>query len=110
MGSDTRSRSRKRPRAKPLNKRGGDFPGGPVVKNPPANPRRFHVPWSNQAHEPRERSLRPPEPVLCNKRSHCDERPAHLNQKAAPAHRHQRKLLHNPKTQRSRALIKINKK
>ena len=67
MGSDTRSRSRKRPRAKPLNKRGGDFPGGPVVKNPPANPRRFHVPWSNQAHEPRERSLRPPEPVLCNK-------------------------------------------
>ena len=110
MGSDTRSRSRKRPRAKRLNKRGGDFPGGPVVKNPPANPRRFHVPWSNQAHEPRERSLRPPEPVLCNKRSHCDERPAHLNQKAAPAHRHQRKPLHNPKTRRSRALIKINKK
>ena len=34
----------------------GDFPGGPVVKNPPANagdtglspgPGRFHMPWSN---------------------------------------------------------------
>ena len=33
-----------------------DFPGGPVVKNPPANagdmgsipcPERFHMPWSN---------------------------------------------------------------
>ena len=35
---------------------GGDFPGGPLVKNPPANagsmgsipgPGRFHMPWSN---------------------------------------------------------------
>ena len=38
-----------------------DFPGGPVVKNPPANaentglisgPGRFHMPQGNQAHAP----------------------------------------------------------
>ena len=37
-------------------KRNADFPGGSVVKNPPANagdtgsisgPERFHVPWNN---------------------------------------------------------------
>ena len=39
-----------------IKKEGGDFPGGPVVKNPPANegdigstpsPGRSHVPWRN---------------------------------------------------------------
>ena len=39
----------------------GDFPGGTVVKNPPANagdagsspgPGRSHMPWSNEAREP----------------------------------------------------------
>ena len=39
----------------------GDFPGGTVVKNPPANaedkgsspgPGRSHMPWSNKAHVP----------------------------------------------------------
>ena len=39
-----------------IKNRSGDFPGGPVVKNPPANAgemglipglRRSHMPWSN---------------------------------------------------------------
>ena len=43
-----------------------DFPGGPVVKNPPANAvdtgsipglRRFHMPQSNKTHVPQPRSL-----------------------------------------------------
>ena len=67
-----------------------DFPGGAVVKNPPANagdtgsipgPGRSHMPWSNWAHVPQLLSLhsraRKPqllkqaclEPVLCNKSS-----------------------------------------
>ena len=44
-----------------------DFPGGAVVKNPPANagdmgsspgPERFHVLWSNKARAPQLLSLR----------------------------------------------------
>ena len=44
----------------------GDFPGGTVVKNPPANAGdrgsspgqgRSHMPWSNKAHEPQLLSL-----------------------------------------------------
>ena len=67
------------------------FPGGTVVKNPPANagdtgsspgPGRSHMPWSNQAREPQLLSLcsraHVPQlldptrlvPVLHNKRSH----------------------------------------
>ena len=46
-------------------KRKADFPGGPVVKNPPANAGdtgsnpglgRFHIPQGNQAHVPQLRS------------------------------------------------------
>ena len=57
-----------------------DFPGGAVVKNPPANaedmgsspgPGRSHMLQSNWAHAP--------EPTLCNKRSHRNEKPAHRN-------------------------------
>ena len=76
----------------------GDFPGGAVVKNPPANagdtgsspgPGRSHMPWSNEARAPQLLSLRSRtreaqllkttrlEPVLHNKRSHCNEKPAH---------------------------------
>lgn len=45
-----------------------DFPGGSLVKNPPAKggdmglipgPRRFHVPWGSQVHAPQLRSLAP---------------------------------------------------
>ena len=76
------------------------FPGGAVVKNPPANagdmgsspgPRRSHMPWSNEARAPQLLSLRSTarepqllkpvrlEPVLHNKRSHRSEKPAHRN-------------------------------
>ena len=71
---------------------GGDFPGGTVVKNPPANagdtgsspgPGRFHMPQSNWAREPQLLSLRcrarkpqllslraaTTEPARCNYRS-----------------------------------------
>jgi len=43
-----------------------DFPGGPVVKNLPANagdtgsipgPGKFHMPWGNKAHAPQLLSL-----------------------------------------------------
>ena len=65
------------------------FPGGAVVKNPPANagdmglspgPERSRVPWSNEARVPQ--LLKPAclEPVLCNKRSHCNEKSAHRNE------------------------------
>ena len=88
----------------------GDFPGGTVDKNPPANTgdtglipglERFHMPWSNwaQALEPMNltywtcthKGLQPTtpkpeccdywspcalEPVLPNKKSHHDEKPA----------------------------------
>ena len=82
-----------------------DFPGGTVVKNPPANvrdmgsspgPGRSHMPRSNEAHVPQLLSLssgaashnywaRVPqllkhahlEPMLLNKRSHHNEKPTH---------------------------------
>ena len=73
-----------------------DNPGGPVVKNLPANAGdtgsvsglgRFHMPWVNQAHAPQLLSThlqlltpRTLEPVLCNKRSHCNEKPGHHNE------------------------------
>ena len=82
---------------------GEGFPGGTVVKNPPANagdtgsipgPGRSHMPQSNEACAPQLLSLqattteaRVPqllkparlEPVLRNKRSHRNEKPAHRN-------------------------------
>ena len=74
------------------------FPGGAVDKNLPANagdtgsipgPGRSHMPWSNEARAPQLLSLRSRarepqllkpahlEPVLRNKRSHCNEKPTH---------------------------------
>ena len=76
----------------------GDFPGGAVVKNPPANAGdtgsipglgRSHMLQSNWARAPQLLSLRSRarepqllkptclEPVLRNKRSHCNEKPTH---------------------------------
>ena len=76
------------------------FPGGAVVKNPPANsgdtgsspgPGRSHMPWSSKACAPQllglrsraqESQLLKPthlEPVLCNKRSHRNEKPTRRN-------------------------------
>ena len=83
-----------------------DFPGGAVVKNPPADagdtgsspgPGRSHMPRSNEARAPQLLSLRSRarepqllsprattteararlEPVLRNKRSHRNEKPVH---------------------------------
>ena len=71
------------------------FPGGAVVENPPASagdtgsspgPGRSHMPQSSQAHAPQLLSLhstareqRILKPMLCNKRSHCNKKPAHCN-------------------------------
>ena len=52
---------------KPIEKESQDFPGGAVVKNPPANagdtgsipgPGRSHMPWSKEARVPQLLSLR----------------------------------------------------
>ena len=76
------------------------FPGGAVVENPPASagdtgsspgPGGSHMPRSNKARAPqllslcsraREPQLLKPvrlDPVLRNKRGHCNEKPAHRN-------------------------------
>ena len=61
-----------------------DFPGGTVVKNPPANagdmgfilgPGRSHMPWSNYARARQLLSLR--YGARAHKRSYCNEKPAH---------------------------------
>ena len=66
-----------------------DFPGGAVVKNPPASagdmgsspgPGRSHMPRSNEARVPQLLKPASLEPVLCNKRSHCNEKPTHHNE------------------------------
>ena len=62
----------------------GDFPGGTVVKNLPANggdtgsspgPGRSHTPWSNEAHVPQLLSLcsRAREPQLLSSRTATTE-------------------------------------
>ena len=82
------------------NSRNSDFSGGPVVNNPPANagdtgsipgPGRSHMSWVKEAHapqllrlcprawEPQLLSSRALEPVLCNKRSHHNEKPVYHN-------------------------------
>ena len=66
-----------------------DFPGSPVVKNPPANAGdtgsihslgRSYIPQSNQAHVPLLLSPCTLEPRLRNKRSHLSEKPMHCNE------------------------------
>ena len=66
-----------------------DFPGGAVVKNPPANagytgsspgPGGSHMPWSNYARAPQLPKPACLEPVLRNKRSHYSEKPTHRNE------------------------------
>ena len=73
-----------------------DFPGDPVVKNLPANagdigvipgPGRFHnaseqLSPCTTATEPTSRNYESPcalEPMLCNKKSHHNEKPVHHN-------------------------------
>ena len=72
------------------------FPGGPVVKNPPANIGDMgsipdlgtKTPYvaeqlSSCGTTPEPKHLEP----VCNKRSYCHEKLSHCNQRAAPAHR-----------------------
>ena len=60
-------------------KKQGSFPGGPVVKKPPANARDIgSIPEDLQPSPcatTAETTLL--EPVLCNKRSQCDGKPSH---------------------------------
>ena len=60
-----------------------------MVKNPPANAGdtgsipglgRSHMPWSNWARAPQLLKPAHLEPVLCNKRGHRNEKPAHRNE------------------------------
>ena len=75
-------------------KKGGDFPGSPVLKNLPANagdmgpihdPGIFHIPWVNLWDAVTEllcynyRSLCTLESALCNRGIHHNEKPTHLH-------------------------------
>jgi len=69
-----------------------DFPFDPVVRSPPASARdmlwrygsgRFHVPQSTWWATTIE--LYTLDPVICNKRSHWNEKRVHCNDRGAPA-------------------------
>ena len=88
-GINSRSDIAEEKTSKFKNKSSQGFPVGTVVKNLPANagdmglspgPGRSQMPRSNWACEPQ--LLKPVrlEPVLCNKRSHHNEKPAHRNE------------------------------
>ena len=71
------------------------FTGGSVVNNPPAKGRdrssildlgRAHMPQSNYACVPQLLKPECLEPMLCNKRSHCSEKPKHHDWRVAPTH------------------------
>ena len=66
----------------------GGFPDVPVVGNLPANAGdmcsipgsgRSHMPGSNKACKQQLLKLVHPEPMLPNKKSHCNDKPAHHN-------------------------------
>ena len=67
----------------------GDFPGGPMVKNPPANAEEVDlIPGQGNKFTHAEGNLslnttttKPHalEPILHNTRSHCNEKPEHCN-------------------------------
>ena len=77
----------------PLKYMGLDFLGGSVVKHLPANAgdtgsipglERSHVPRNNKACAPELLSPCTLEPVLCNRRSHCNEKLVPCISRAAP--------------------------
>ena len=82
------------------------FPGGPVVKNPPANVGDMgsipdlgtKIPYVAEQLSSCATTTEPkhPEPV-CNKRSNCHEKLSHHNQRVAPAHCNWRKPTHSNK-------------
>ena len=70
-----------------------DSPDGPMVKTPPANagvtgsipgPGRSLMLQSSLAHAPQLLSPHTLEPLLCNKRSYCNEKPVHCQQRSSP--------------------------
>ncbi|XDA86711.1 hypothetical protein R6Z07F_016445 [Ovis aries] len=89
------------PRVHPQNNTHRDFPGGPVVKNPPCKagdigsilgPGRSYMPWGNQACV--SELLKPEHPgawAVCNKRNCCTEKHSHHSWRVAPARRNSRK-------------------
>ena len=97
-----------------------DFPGGPVGGSLPANaedtgwipgPGKSHMPQSNKAHEPQlliahsrphePQLLSPLESMLCNKRSHHNEKSMHRNKEKPPFTTTGESPLAATKTQRS---------
>ena len=96
------------------------FPGGPVVKNLPCNAKdASSIPGAGRSHmlrghmhhncwpcarEPVSGNYWSPpalEPVLCYKRSPCNETPVHHKEKAAPAGHSQSNPVHSNETQYS---------
>ena len=73
----------------------GDFRGGSVVKNPPASAgdtgsspgQGTKIPHAAEQLSPCATTTEPAnlEPVLCNERSHRNEKPAHHNEEWPPA-------------------------
>ena len=70
-----------------------DFPGGPVVKNPPANAGdKGSIPSLGRSYMPRGNKTNVPqflkplclEPVLRNKKSHCIGKPTNCNEEWPP--------------------------
>ena len=84
------------------------FPVGPVVENLLANagdtrPGRSHMPRGNSARVPQLLKPTRLEPLLCDKRSHHNEQPAHLNQRVAPTHPNERRAMRSKKALHLRA-------
>ena len=59
-----------------------NFPGGGVAKNPPANAADTGlIPWPGKIPRAAEQiSPHALECMLCSKRSHCNEKPAHCSE------------------------------
>ena len=87
-----------------------DVPSGPVVKNLPANEGDTSsipsgkIPHALKQLSPCTRACTLEsgshnywKPTLHNKRTHCNEKPAHRTWRAAPAHHNQRKPMHSNK-------------
>ena len=56
-----------------------DFPGGPVVKNPPIDMSYIPGLGTKSPHAAGQLSLCTVEPILCNKINYCNEKPTHHN-------------------------------
>ena len=103
-----------------------DFPGGAVVKNPPANAgdmvrslvwedptcRGATKPMSHNywAHVPQLLKSARLEPVLCNKRSHHNEKNTHHNEEQPPLAATRESPCAETKTQCSQKLINFKKR